>query len=124
VREVALGAYAHQELPFETLVAELRPERDTSHNPLFQVVFMLQNAPVGGMELPSLKLKPVETHLAAAKLDLTLVVEEGTEGLEGTVRYNTDLFEEGTIGRMVGHFRRLLEEIAADPTKRFRRCRC
>ena len=117
VREVALGAYAHQDLPFEMLVDELQPARDMSHSPLFQVMFVLQNAPVQALELSELTLSPVETENGIAKFDLTLMMEERPEGLQGTVEYNTDLFDAATIERMVGHFQTLLEGIVADPDR-------
>src|SRR5262249_41386465 len=99
VRETALGAYAHQDLPFEMLVQTLRPERDLSHSPLFQVMFILQNAPLKVPKIAGLTSGPL-VELAdngTSKFDLTLTMMEGIEGLTGTVEYNTDLFEEGTI---------------------------
>jgi amino acid adenylation domain-containing protein len=115
VREVALGAYTHQDLPFEMLVEELQPERDLSHTPLFQAAFALQNAPMRTIELPGLTLTPLEADSGTAKFDLTLTMAEGPDGLRGTIEYNTDLFELATIQRMAGHFRTLLEGIVADP---------
>ena len=115
VREVALGAYAHQDLPFEKLVEELQLERDLSRNPLFQVMFVLQNAPISALEFRGLSLTPLEVHNGTAKLDLTLALEETSEGIKGGVEYNTDLFEAATITRMVGHFQTLLESIVANP---------
>jgi aspartate racemase len=118
VREVALGAYAHQDLPFEKLVEELQPERDLSHSPLFQVMFVLQNAPAQALELPDLKLNPMEVHNGTAKCDLTLSMVERAEGLQGTWGYNTDLFDFTTIQRVLGHFQTLLEGIVANPGQR------
>ncbi|RMF31802.1 MAG: amino acid adenylation domain-containing protein, partial [Chloroflexi bacterium] len=117
VREVTLGAYAHQDLPFEMLVDALQPERDMSHTPLFQVMFILQNAPVQGQELPGLTLSQVETHPGTSTFDLTLSMAEGPDGLEASVEYNTDLFDAATIRRMLDHFQTLLEAIAADPDR-------
>ncbi|MDQ1592735.1 MAG: hypothetical protein QOG71_3362 [Pyrinomonadaceae bacterium] len=118
VREVALAAYTHQDLPFERLVGELQPERRTSHSPLFQVLFVLQNAPMPALELPGLTLTPIIADTGIAKFDLTLSLEETPHGLKGSFGYNTDLFEPPTIERMAGHFRTLLEGIAAHPARR------
>jgi len=114
VREVALGAYANQNLPFEKLVEELQPQRDFSHTPLFQVMFVLQNAPTTPLELPGLTLKPLEIHSKTAKFDLTLYVEEADTGLIANLEYNTDLFDASTINRMLGHYQRLLESIVTN----------
>jgi aspartate racemase len=100
VREVALGAYAHQDLPFEKLVEELQVERDLSRNPLFQVMFVLQNAPISALEFRGLSLTPLEVHNGTAKFDLTLELEESAEGIRGWFEYNTDLFDTLTITRM------------------------
>ncbi|MEN8218026.1 MAG: amino acid adenylation domain-containing protein [Pseudomonadota bacterium] len=113
VRRVALEAYAHQDLPFEQLVEELKPERTLSHTPLFQVMFVLQNAPMEHLELPGLTLTALELESVIAKFDLTLSLEETADRLEGTLEYNTDLFERATIKRMMGHFQTLLEGISS-----------
>ncbi|MEH2211066.1 amino acid adenylation domain-containing protein [Nostoc sp.] len=118
VREVALGAYAHQDLPFEQLVEALKPERSLSHQPLFQVMFILQNSPMPTLELPGLTLNSLELDITTAKFDLTLAMEDSSEGLVGSLEYNTDLFEAQTISRMLGHFKTLLEGIVADPQQR------
>ena len=115
VREVALGAYAHQDLPFELLVEQLQPQRDLSYTPLFQVMFVLQNAPMSALELPGLTLTPLESNSDSAKFDLTLQMTETEEGLVGSLEYNTDLFEENTIHRMAGHLQTLLEGVVANP---------
>ncbi|MET0646190.1 MAG: amino acid adenylation domain-containing protein [Pyrinomonadaceae bacterium] len=115
VREVSLGAYAHQDLPFEKLVEELQPERSLSHLPLFQTMFILQNAPLQRLELDSLKLSPLEVDNWSAKLDLLLTMTEDPQGLTGTWIYNTDLFDATTVERMMVHFQTLLEGVAADP---------
>ena len=117
VREVAIDAYAHQDLPFEKLVEELQPERNLSHTPLFQVMFVLQNAPMTSLELPGLTLRPLEIDSGMAKFDLTLYVMETERGLVGALEYNTDLFDAGTIHRMLGHFSTLLEGIVANPDR-------
>ena len=117
VREVSLAAYAHQDLPFEMLVETLQPQRDLSHTPLFQVMFVLQNAPIADLELAGLKISPLSTENTTAKFDLTLSMENIEEGLVGVWEYNTDLFDDSTIERMSGHFVTLLEDIVANPTK-------
>jgi len=129
VREVALGAYAHQDLPFEKLVEELQPTRDLSQNPLFQVVFALQNAPMEHLELPGLALKPVKFDPGTTRFDLEFHLWERTQGLSGLwqaqsdglsgfVAYSTDLFDRATIIRMLGHFQMLLEGIVTNPETR------
>jgi len=107
VKERALGAYAHQDIPFEKLVEELRPERSLSHNPLFQVMFSLQNVPRQAFELAGLKLKLIDPGRTAAKFDLSMFLAEGPEGIQGRLEYNTDLFDASTIERMLGHFERM-----------------
>jgi amino acid adenylation domain-containing protein len=112
VKQVALEGYAHQDVPFEKLVEELQPKRDLSRTALFQVLFVLQNAPVGEAKLGGLRLEEVEFDRKVAKFDLTVTMGETEEGLGGVVEYNTDLFEAGTMARLVGHWERLLEGIA------------
>src|SRR2546429_2428309 len=115
VREVALSAYAHQDLPFEKLVEELRPERSLSHNPLFQVLFALQNTPALDQEIPGLKLQAMGAKVGTAKCDLALFMAEGPQGLMGRLEYNTDIFDSSTIDRLADHFQILLQGIVADP---------
>ncbi|MEC4812262.1 MAG: amino acid adenylation domain-containing protein [Scytonema sp. PMC 1069.18] len=117
LKEKTLQAYAHQDLPFERLVEELQPERNLSHNPLFQVMFVLQNAPMGKLELPGLTLTPLELESVTAKFDLTLSMTETETGLEGKWEYKTDLFEAATVTRMAEHFQTLLEAIVANPNQ-------
>ncbi|HEV2852358.1 MAG TPA: non-ribosomal peptide synthase/polyketide synthase [Thermoanaerobaculia bacterium] len=118
-REVTLGAYAHQDLPFEKLVEELVPVRDPSRTPLFQVLFALQNAPLGDLELPGgLELEVVPLETGTAKFDLSLLLEGGEEGLRGSLEYSTDLFEAATVDRLAGHLETLLAGIAAAPDSR------
>ena len=117
MREVCLDAYAHQDLPFERLVEEMQPERDLSRNPLFQVMFALQNAPLRPLELPGLTLRPVEVERGTAQFDLTLQMQETAEGLSGSFEYATDLFDEPTIARMATHLRLLLEGMSATPER-------
>jgi len=115
IREVALGAYAHQDLPFEKLVEELQPQRNLSYNPLFQVMFVLQNTPKSEIRLSGLTLSAVESDRTTAMFDLTLYIEETDSGLIGTFEYSTDLFEAGTIARMAGHLQTLLCGLVTDP---------
>jgi len=117
VKDVALGAYAHQDLPFEKLVEELQPERGLSHNPLFQVMFALQNARGAALELAGLALSPVQARRVTSKFDLALFMWEEADELKVTIEYSTDLFEATTIERMLGHFQVLLEGIITDPER-------
>lgn len=118
VRWVALGAYAHQDLPFEKLVGETQPERHTTHSPLYQVMFEMQNAAVPKLELPGLSMEPLKLDLAAAKFDLTLSMDELDDGIAAVLNYSTDIFEAETIHRMADHLLTLLEDIAEHADKR------
>jgi amino acid adenylation domain-containing protein len=117
IKELSLGAFANQEVPFEKLVEELRPPRDTSRNPLFQVMFMLQNAPRETMALSGLELRTTVTPTHATKFDLSLGLSESEDGLRATLVYSTDLFDEATMQRFAGHYGVLLESILAAPGK-------
>ena len=116
-RETALGAYAHQDVPFEQLVEEIQAPRDPSRTPLFQVMFALQNVPLPTQELPGLSLQPLATDSQAAKFDLNLALKDTAQGLDGVLRYNADLFDAATIRRMLDHFEALLEAIVANPSR-------
>ena len=137
VKEVALGAYAHQDLPFEKLVEELHPDRALNQNPLFQVAFALQNAPGNQLELPELTLSPQQLDVGTARFDLEFHLWErspnssgsnqspsnklwvdSSEGIGGMVIYSADLFDEATIARLIGHFQTLLESIVTNPEQR------
>ncbi|MEG4422578.1 MULTISPECIES: amino acid adenylation domain-containing protein [unclassified Microcoleus] len=137
VKEVALGAYAHQDLPFEKLVEELHPDRALNQNPLFQVAFALQNAPGNQLELPELTLSPQQLDVGTARFDLEFHLWErspntsgsnqspsnklwvdSSEGISGMVIYSADLFDEATISRLIGHFQTLLESIVTNPEQR------
>ncbi|HEV2733950.1 MAG TPA: amino acid adenylation domain-containing protein, partial [Longimicrobiaceae bacterium] len=118
VREGTLGAYAHQELPFERLVDELQPERTLSHSPLFQVMFVLQNTPGGALEIPGATVTPLERELGGSQFDLTLTVAEREHGWRAAVQYSTDLFDDSTIRRMLDRLGVLLAGIAASPAER------
>jgi hypothetical protein len=114
-REVALGAYANQDLPFEKLVEILQPERDLSRSPLFQVMFGMQNAPRKSFELPGLTLGSMDAEVTTAKFDLSLDMWEEPDGFKGLFEYNTDLFDATTVAQMAIHFESLLENIAENP---------
>ena len=132
VREVTLAAYAHQDLPFEKLVEELQPVRSLGQNPLFQVVFALQNTPMEQLVLPGLVLSPVELEAKNSRFDLELYVWKCTDnfrnlwgkgwqqsdGLRGVIVYDTDLFDSATIASLRHHFQTLLEGIVANPDAR------
>ena len=115
VREACLGAYAHQDVPFEKLVEELHPERDLGRSPLFQVKLVLQNAPVGELELPGLTLSEVGGAGATARFDLLLMLTETGQGLTGWWSYSTDLFDAETVERMSGHLVTLLAGAVEEP---------
>jgi len=129
VRQVAVEAYAHQDLPFEKLVEELHPERKGSRNPLFQVVFALQNAPIEQLALPKLTLSSFKVDVSTARFDLEFYLWEcrenfrslwgdgwqQSEGLRGVLVYNSDLFEPSAIARMLTHFQMLLTGIVTAP---------
>ncbi len=115
VREVTLGAYAHQDLPFEKLVEELQPERNLSRNPIFQVTLALQNTPMPAFELPGLTLRTQEFESLTTRFDLEFHLWDLPEGIQGYLFYSTDLFDETTIARLLGHFEKLLEEIVSNP---------
>ena len=117
VRETALGAYAHQDLPFEMLVEEIQPERNLSYTPIFQVGFDYQETPIEALELPDLKFNAIQMDSGTTPYDLLLSIthtqsEDGTEQyLSGSMEYNTDLYEKDTIERMLAHYEALLNAI-------------
>ncbi|HVR95631.1 MAG TPA: amino acid adenylation domain-containing protein, partial [Thermoanaerobaculia bacterium] len=115
VREASLDAYALQDLPFEKLVAELAPARDLSRPPLFQTMLVLQNAPMGNLELPGLELAFLPAEAGTAKLELLLSLTEGDGAVEGFLEFNADLFELSTVERLAGHLENLLQAAVADP---------
>ncbi len=119
VREVALGAYTYQDVPFNKLIEALKPERSLSQAPLFQVLFVLQNAPVKALDLAGLTLCPLEVNSETSKFDLAVFWVETEQGeLDGTWSYKTDLFDATTITRMAGHFETLLHSIVEQPEAR------
>ncbi len=115
VREVSLGAYGHQDLPFEKLVEELQPERSLSRTPLFQVMFSLHNVPQATLQLPGVTLGTLEIESTVAKFDLTLSMVEDAQVFTATFGYNAALFEDATITRMMAHFQNLLEAVVTSP---------
>ena len=117
VRNVCLGAYAHQDVPFEKLVEELQPERDLSRNPLFQVMFQLYTPHDSGVTIPNLTVSRQILDSGTAKFDLLFSLGDRGTGLYGGIEYATDLFEEATISRLIGHYQRLLEEIISDSSR-------
>jgi aspartate racemase len=118
VKEVTLGAYAHQSLPFEKLVDELAPERELGRHPLFQIFFALNNNPGETLELPGLKLGGVAAQEVMSKFDLEMSLIELEEGIQATLIYSTDLFEAATIERLLKHYEGLLQGIVLEPDAR------
>ncbi|MET0396761.1 MAG: amino acid adenylation domain-containing protein, partial [Longimicrobiaceae bacterium] len=121
VRGETMGAYDHQELPFERLVEELGVERSLAHAPVFQTIFTLNLAGGDGgvrLDVGDLVLEPFGGGEGAAKFDLDLVLAGSGDGLSGGLVYRTALFDAGTIARMAGHLETVLEELAADPERR------
>ncbi len=118
VKETTLKAYQYQDVPFEQVVEALQPERSLSYSPLFQVVFILQNAPMGEVELPGVSLSWIERQSTIAKFDLTLSMRETESGLVGEWEYNTDLFDGSTIERMACHFQNLILGIVENPSQK------
>jgi len=117
-RERTLGAFAHQEVPFEKLVEELGVERSLSTTPLFQAMFVLQNDERSALDLGGTGLEQLGTGSGAAKFDLTLGIAEDGDRIEGGISYRTELWERATMERMAGHFARVLAQVAADPERR------
>jgi amino acid adenylation domain-containing protein len=114
-RNTCLGAYAHQDLPFEKLVEESNPDRKLGRNPLFQVMFVFQNTLASGLSFPGCTSKSVEIDAGTSKFDLTLSLAGREKQFAGFFEYNSDLFDRTTIERMIGHFQVLLEGIVTDP---------
>jgi amino acid adenylation domain-containing protein len=115
IRQVTLEAYEHQDLPFEKLVEELRPERSLSYTPLFQVMLVVQNAPEEALRLPGIGVRSLPAGTRTAKFDLTLIFEERGGGLAGLLEFATDLFDRPTAARLIRHFETLLAGVAARP---------
>jgi non-ribosomal peptide synthetase component F len=120
VREVCLGAYSHQDLPFDKLVEELQPERSLSRNPLFQVMFILQNAPRAAATSQALPLTPLEVEAGTSVFDLSLTMIQMPDAIGGSLRFNNDLFDAATISRIIKHFRTLLADVVFQPDARIK----
>jgi len=116
VRDVTLGAFARQDVPFEKLVEELQPERDTSRTPLFQVMFSLQNAPLPPLRMGDIEISLLDDETEVSQFDLSFDVTERADGLLCTLEYNTDLFSGATVRRMLKHFAVLLNAAVTDPS--------
>jgi hypothetical protein len=114
VREVTLGAYAHQDVPFDKLVEELRPERSLTHNPIVQVLFVMQNTPRTMAQLPLLKVSTINVNVPS-KFDMAAFARETAEGITGTWLYDPDIFDAGTIRRMMRMYQSVLEQVLANP---------
>lgn len=114
VRETCLGAQTRQDVPFEKLVEEFRPERNLSHHPLIQVMFVLQSVPEEPMHLPGIDIKPIPVETRTSPFDLTLTFTERADGLNGSIEYSADLFEEDTIVRLADRYLQILRRIAGD----------
>ncbi|MGH7794618.1 MAG: amino acid adenylation domain-containing protein [Candidatus Binatia bacterium] len=115
VREVTLGAYAHQDLPFEKLLEELRPERDLSRTPLFQIFFNMVNVGEISLKLSGLKAEPLSAANVESKFDMTVYVREQEQGLQFNLVYNADLFNQDRMAEMLRQYERLLSQIAQNP---------
>jgi amino acid adenylation domain-containing protein len=120
IREVTLGAFAHQDVPFEKLVEELHPERDITRTPFFQVMFSLQNAPMPPLKLAQVTMTLLQDEIATSQFDLTLDITERSDDMECLLEYSTKLFERTTVQRMLTHYVNLLESIVANPQQRIR----
>jgi non-ribosomal peptide synthetase component F len=118
VREVALGAYAHQDMPFDKLVEDLQPERSLSHNPIVQALFVMQNIPAQRRELPGLELAPFPASITRSKFDIAVFIRENNQGTFQDWLYSTELFDRGTILRMARNFENLLRNAISHPELR------
>ncbi|HEV2920390.1 MAG TPA: condensation domain-containing protein, partial [Actinomycetota bacterium] len=117
VRETALGAYTHQDLPFEQLVEDLQPTRDLSRNPLVQVSFQLLNTPMRALTFGDVEGIGIGQSTATTRFDVEFYILQTPVGLQGQVVFSTELFDAGTVERMLGHFRTLLGSVAVDPDR-------
>jgi non-ribosomal peptide synthetase component F len=117
VKDVTLGAYAHQDVPFEKLVETLQPDRDLSRPPLFQVMLVFHNTPQSDLQLGNASLQILNVESASTKFDLTLFVSEDAGGLKGVLDYSADLFDAESITRLVKDFETILSSVASAPEK-------
>ena len=116
VRDISLKAYSHQDLPFEKLVEELKPQRDLSRTPLFQVVFNLQNSPLPKLNIPGISTRFLELDRGVSQFDLTLMISKIEGQVNALAEYNSDLFEPSTITRMFDSYQKLLKDAITNPT--------
>lgn len=114
VRNTTLDAYGHQAAPFDRVIAEVQPQRDASRHPIFQVLFVLQNLPERNLALDGLRVRSLGDGKATAKMDLSLNLRQVDGALRGTLEYATDLFDETTVRRLIGHWQNLLAQVAQD----------
>jgi amino acid adenylation domain-containing protein len=117
IKTTTLGAYAHQDLPFEQVVEALQPERNLAHNALFQVWLNLNNTPNDALSLPGLSLSTVDTEQRTSRVDLSLSLTDLADGLTGSLVYAADLFDRGTVERFLGHWLALLAAMVADDAR-------
>jgi non-ribosomal peptide synthetase component F len=115
VREAALGAYAHQDLPFELLVEYLKVERNLSYTPLFQVWFVLNNAPMEDLGVKDLQLSVIEVSSGTSKFDIALSIMEGRNNITATLEFDTDIYDVTTAIQILDNYTHLLVKISADP---------
>jgi len=115
VREVSIGAYTHQDVPFEKLVEELAPERNLSHMPLVQVMMVMQNNPTTSLRLGDLELRHADMRSEVARMDLNLSLTETEQGMVAVMLYNNELFDAAAIAFMLEHLNALLRRVAASP---------
>ncbi|GAB4560318.1 MAG: hypothetical protein Tsb0020_06870 [Haliangiales bacterium] len=116
-REHSLKVLAHQEVPLERVVEAVNPDRRAGDNPLFQVMFALQQAPESALSLPGIDVSGVDVHSATSKFDLLLEMQELSAGMQCFLEYSTDLFDDATAERMVKHFQHLLHALVAEPDR-------
>ena len=115
VKETAIGAFRNQDVPFERLVEELQPARNQGFSPVFQVMFILQNAPLDELRLPGVRLEEIEVEAGTSMFDMTLKLRERGGLLEGELEFNTDLFDRATIDRLIGHYQLILDGMRNNP---------
>ena len=116
VQKVALSAYKNRDLPFEKLVETLQPNRDLGRSPLFQVLFVHMDAPMGNMQFADIDVEPLDVNNGTAQYDLSLYCIEGANGISGFIEYNTDLFTEQTMARLMGHYQEVLTAVTHTPS--------
>lgn len=117
VKQTALDAYSHQDVPFEQVVETLKPERKLSYAPIVQILFVLQNLPISEIHLPELHISPLDASSSTAKFDITLAANEVPEGLQLGWEYNTDLFDRASVVRLARHYLHLLESVVTNPSR-------